>query len=49
MLGRAFPLCHRRLRGLGATHVIDILEDGIKADMGQMGIARPTEVRGRLA
>ena len=49
MLGRAFHYGIGAFGAAGAEHVVAILEDSLKADMGQMGIARPVEVRGRLA
>ena len=49
MLGRAFHYGMGAFGETGAAHVVEILKDGLKADMGQMGITRPTDVRARLA
>ncbi|MEM0948525.1 MAG: alpha-hydroxy acid oxidase [Pseudomonadota bacterium] len=49
MLGRAFHYGMGAFGERGARHVADILKDSLKADMGQMGITRPTDVRARLA
>lgn len=49
MLGRAFHYGLGALGRCGAGHVLSILKNGISADMGQMGISRPADARGRLA
>ena len=49
MLGRAFHYGMGAFGEMGAQHVVRILTDSLTADMGQMGIARPSEARGRLA
>lgn len=46
-LGRAFHYGIAALGAAGGAHVIRILEDSLRADMVQMGLARPEEVRTR--
>ena len=48
MLGRAFHYGIGALGAAGAPQVAHILRAGMKADMGQMAITRPTQVRGRI-
>lgn len=47
MLGRAFHHGLAALGPAGAAHVVTLLREGLMADMGQLGIARPADVRGR--
>lgn len=48
MLGRAFHYGLAAFGPAGAAHVVDLLTAGLTADMGQLGLARPAEARGRL-
>jgi L-lactate dehydrogenase (cytochrome) len=48
MLGRAFHYGLAAFGPEGAAHVVHILTEGLKADMGQLGLATPAEARGRL-
>jgi L-lactate dehydrogenase (cytochrome) len=48
MLGRAFHYGLGALGARGAEHVVSILRNDMVANMGQMGIATPTEVRNHL-
>ncbi|MBM9594591.1 alpha-hydroxy acid oxidase [Roseitranquillus sediminis] len=48
MLGRAVHYGLAAFGAKGARHVFHILREGMIADMGQMGLARPEEARGRL-
>lgn len=48
MLGRAWHHGLAAFGEAGVSHVAHILSEGLKADMGQLGIGTPTDVRGRL-
>ncbi|WOI55335.1 alpha-hydroxy acid oxidase [Palleronia sp. LCG004] len=48
MLGRAFHHGAASFGERGVDHVFHILREGLKADMGQLGISRPEEVRDHL-
>lgn len=45
MLGRAFHYGLAAFGRRGAEHVVHILTEDLKANMGQLGLARPAEVR----
>jgi L-lactate dehydrogenase (cytochrome) len=48
MLGRAFHHGMAAFGERGVDHVFHILREGLKADMGQLGLARPLQARDRL-
>jgi len=48
MLGRAFHAGLAAYGPAGAAHVVHVLAEGLKADMGQLGIARPVLARDHL-
>ena len=48
MLGKAFHYGLAALGERGGDHVVHILTEDMLCNMGQMGIARPTEARGSL-
>ena len=48
MLGRAMQYGIAAFGAAGARHVLHIVREGLRADMGQLGIARPMEARARL-
>jgi len=48
MLGKAFHYGLAAFGARGATHVVHILREQLIADMGQLGISRPTQARDRL-
>ena len=48
MLGKAFHCGLGALGTRGADHVVDVLRADLMANMGQMGIERPTQARGCL-
>jgi L-lactate dehydrogenase (cytochrome) len=47
MLGRAFHYALAALGRDGPAHLIDILSRDMNANLGQLGVARPTDLRGR--
>lgn len=49
MLGKAFHYGTASLGEKGANHVVDLLQADMIANMGQMGLSRPTEAREQLA
>ena len=48
MLGRAMQYGLAAFGAKGAAHVLHIMREGLRADMGQLGIRRPVEARARL-
>lgn len=47
MLGRAFHYALAALGRDGPAHLIDMLTRDLTANLGQLGVARPTDLRGR--
>lgn len=47
-LGRGFHYGVGAFGERGAAHVVSILEDGLRADLGQMGLVRPQDARDRI-
>jgi L-lactate dehydrogenase (cytochrome) len=48
MLGRAFHYGLAAFGAAGAAQVVHILTEGLRADMGQLGLTRPAEASARL-
>jgi L-lactate dehydrogenase (cytochrome) len=47
MLGRAWHYALGALGAVGATHLTDMLRKDISANLGQLGVAHPRELRGK--